>query len=358
MIPGRPPKDRRCAGQGRAADLWPAMNHLSLNISNLRLGVRLYDMRPSLGRELAGAFAGFVRRNGKRPHETLDVLKSETDLKGRPSSDLENFVRESLRATLNRFPCPDDPERQIAHSLEHLKGFYGDSRFRRFLDQTKDPGKISIYSLERGCLLRARKSVGFLLLLKGGYFRRPKAETVCEAIHVAGSMALPLVDGIMLHGVGIQKEGIGHLFLGLSGCGKTTVSRLSPREGVISDDGIIVQRDCPGYYYLTPAPIDQSSSFRGDLKRDFSERTKLSVGFLLEKDDRVYLERVLPSDACSIILKNHIHYFRHFTPESAEKTFSLISGLCRRVPFYRLHFKNDPSFWSVIGQEMEGVASG
>ena len=170
-------------------------------------------------------------------------------------------------------------------------------------------------------------------------------------------MALPLVNGIMLHGVGVEKEGIGHLFLGLSGCGKSTVARFSPGAGLISDDGIIVQKDGPDYT-LAPAPIDQSSSYRGDRMRNFLKRTRLSLGFLLEKDTRVYLDRVLPSDACSIILKNHIHYFRHFPPESAEKTFSLISGLCRRVPFYRLHFRNDPSFWSSIEEEVRGPTSG
>jgi hypothetical protein len=84
----------------------------------------------------------------------------------------------------------------------------------------------------------------------------------------------------------------------------------------------------------------------------------VSAGFLLEKDSRVYLERLIPSEVSSIILKNHIHYFRHFASDSVKRSFSLISDLCREVAFCRLHFTRDPSFWAVIESEMAGILQG
>jgi hypothetical protein len=241
--------------------------------------------------------------------------------------------------------------------LDDLRDFYGDSRFRLFFQVGENPGEVLIYLLDRGCLLRRPQVAGSLLFLKTGCFRRPKVASICEAIHVSTSMALPLVDGVMLHGVGIRKGETGYLFLGLSDSGKSTLARFSPPEEVISDDGIIVQR-AGADFYLVHAPIDQSSRIRGVPKRSPSRKTRISMGFLLEKDSKVYLEKLAPSEVSSIILKNHIHYFRYFPSGSVRKTFSLISDLCRQVPLYRLHFKKDPSFWSSIELEMSGNTPG
>jgi hypothetical protein len=273
------------------------------------------------------------------------------------ASDLEPLIMESLKVPLGKFPFPADPEKHLGNALQCLRGFYGDTRFRLFFRAGERPEDIVIYPLAGGCLLRSREPARFALFLETGWFRRPKAAAICEAIHVSAAMALPLVEAVMLHGVGIRRGGAGHLFLGLPDSGKSTVSQFSLPEEVISDDGIIVQRDGTGFY-LVPATIDQSSPVRGDRKRSPSERAKISMGFLLEKDSGVFLERLVPSEVSSIILKNHIHYFRYFASDSVRKTFSLISDLCRQVPFYRLHFTRDPSFWGSIESEMAGIPPG
>lgn len=315
------------------------------------------DLAPEVVRAVAAAFSPFVRSTGKAPHETLEILTSRGPLMKKAASDLEPLIRESLKVPLGKFPFPADPEKQLGNALQCVRAFYRDPRFRLFFRAGERPEEIVVYPLSGGCLLRCRQSARSALFLETGWFRRPRAASICEAIHVSAAMALPLVEAVMLHGVGIRKGETGHLFLGLPDSGKTTVSRFSLPEEVVSDDGIIVQRDGAGFY-LVRATIDQASPSRDDRKISMSERTKISMGFLLEKDSRVYLERLVPSEVSSIILKNHIHYFRYFGSDSVGKTFSLISDLCRQIPFYRLHFTRDPSFWASIESEMAGIPPG
>jgi len=333
------------------------VNCLKLNISNLRFHIDLSGLNPRVFRKMASVFSPFISNNGQLPHETLEVvpLRSERNRKEMPG--LEALVRKSLQIPLYKFPFPADPEKEIEYSMRDLWTFSGDERYRLFFKELKNPGEMMVYPLSRGCLLRRQQAARSVLFLQAGFFQRPRIESIREATYIATSMALPLVDCVMLHGVGIRRDGIGHLFLGNSGSGKSTLALFSPPEEVISDDGIIVER-AGSDYHLAPAPIDQSSSHRSDVRRGLCKRARLSAGFFLQKDSRVYLERVLPSEACSIILKNHIHYFRFFPQEGVEKTFSLISGVCRHVPFYRLHFRKDPSFWPMITEETSRIIQG
>lgn len=330
------------------------MNPLRLKISNLLLDVDLSKFRPGVYDELCGTFAPFMAVKGPGPHETLSVMPLGATGKKRVAPGFRALMKKGLETPLHKFPFPPDPEKQVRKSLRCLRSFSRDAGFQRFLEDSENPGEAVIYPLNMGCLLRKEQPAGSALFLRTGYFRKPRIESIREATHITAAMALPLVDCMMLHGVGIRREGRGYLFLGTSGGGKTTLARFSPPGEVISDDGIIVEQEGSGYS-LSQAPIDQSFSYRGPRGEYPTGGTALFMGFFLQKDRRVYLEKVLPSDACSIILKNHIHYFRSFPPWSVEKTFHLISGLCRKVPFYRLHFRKEPSFWPVILGEMSRV---
>jgi hypothetical protein len=155
------------------------------------------------------------------------------------------------------------------------------------------------------------------------------------------------LGGLLLHGVGIRRKGRGCLFLGLSGDGKTTIGDLSGPEEMISDDGIIVERRDKGHY-LSPTPFDQKASIGMDPDASGKKRIRMAAGFLLQKDTRVSVDPILPAEACSVILKNHIHFFRYFYPETVKKAFELVVEMCRQTPFYRLHFRKEPSFWPLV----------
>jgi hypothetical protein len=330
------------------------MDQLKLNISCFNLLIDTSSLSPWVGRGLSRDFYSFVNRNGDIPDETLDVVALKRWGLQRIDQEVEEFIRKCLRMPLDKFPFKDDAEKEIESSFKSIKSFLRDKRFRSFLEDRQSPEEMLIYPLGVGCLLRKGKPPRSALFLKTGFFRGPEIASICNAIYISASMGLPIKGSIMLHGTGIRRQGIGHLFLGLSGDGKTTIARLSPPEGVISDDGIIVERDMSDFR-LAHAPLDQSDYYLGNSKKLTRDKAGIMIGFFLKKDDRAYLERVSPLDACSIILKNHIHYFRYFPPKSVEGSFTLVSDLCRSVPFYMLHFRKDSTFWNVIDKEIEKV---
>jgi len=259
-----------------------------------------------------------------------------------------------LKIPLSKFPFTVDLAKEIDNIFSNIKPFLADARFGALSGNIKNPGDVIIYPLNRDGVILKSSPTNSTLFLKDRYRQMSKVGTICGAVYFMTSIALPMFDSFMLHGVGISRNGSGHLFLGLPGDGKTTLAGFSPPEDVISDDGIIVRRDRSGYY-LDPAPLDQSYSFKGGPRIYSSEGRRLIMSFFLERDDKVYLEKINPTDACSIVLKNHIHFFRYFPYNCLKRTFSLITDLCRQVPFYRLHFKKDDSFWSVIEQEREKI---
>jgi hypothetical protein len=326
-------------------------HHLRLNISHLILDLDVSRLDPKLCQELEDLFHPFVMHNGHNPHETLDVIPLKTPIGKSMPPDLETFIRQSLRTPLARFPFAVDLEGDVAYQLKRLRSFSKNADFQALLKGSHNPEDVVFYLLSKGCLIRKSDAATSTLFLKARCKRSVKRASIYSALYFTASVALPLLHGIMLHGVGINRRGLGLLFLGLSGAGKTTLAQLSDPTEVISDDGIIVEqagRD----YFLAPAPFDQASSLRQRDTISPEHRSRLTMGLFLKKDDRVYLEKVSSLEACPLILKNQIHFFRYFPPHIAEETFYFVTDLCRKIPFYRLHFTKDPLFWPLVEREL------
>jgi hypothetical protein len=324
---------------------------MRLKISNLVLDLVLKGLKPELCDELAEMFSPFISNNGHSPNETLDVVPLKVIMGRQARPDLVEFVRQSLKIPLSKFPFTYDIEKETDKTLKRMKRFLGHTEFNALLNGSKCPEDIVFYPLKRSCLIRKRFSAKTTLFVKSRCRKRIKLASIYGATYFTTCTALPMLDGLMMHGVGIKRKGAGCLFLGLSGYGKTTLAELSEPEQVISDDAVILGKK-DSSYFMVPTPFGQLSLINQDRRSSPSVRTRLSIGFFLKKDSSVYLEKVSPVESCSFILKNHIHFFRYFSPEVVEKTFYLVTGLCRQIPFYRLHFRKDPSFWSLIEEEL------
>ena len=326
-------------------------HHLRLHISHLILDMDVSRLGPKLCQELEDLFHPFLMHNGQNPHETLNVVPIQTPIGKSMAPDLKTFVKQSLRAPLARFPFATDLEGDVAYQLKRLRTFSKNADFKAFLNGSHNPEDVVFYLLSKGCLIRKSDSATSTLFLKTRCKRSVKRASIYSALYFTASVALPLLHGIMLHGVGINRRGLGLFFLGLSGAGKTTLAQLSDPTEVISDDGIIVEQ-AGGDYFLAPAPFDQASSLRQHCNISPEHRSKLTMGLFLKKDKRVYLEKVSSLEACPLILKNQIHFFRFFPPHIAEEAFYFVTDLCRKIPFYRLHFTKDRLFWPLVEKEL------
>jgi len=106
-------------------------------------------------------------------------------------------------------------------------------------------------------------------------------------------------------------------------------------------------------YAMARAPFDQHCPDTAGTGGGGGHDVRIDAGFFLKQDQRVYLEPVSPPEACALILRHHIHYFRYFPRDRVERAFHRVTGLCRQAPFFRLHFKKEPSFWPLVEKEMD-----
>lgn len=331
------------------------MNPLELSIGGLKVRVDISPTEGELGHAVADVFSPFVRNGLGEPQETLHVLPAKTRRKGgRLSkrgtlSDLESLIKESVRSPLAKFPFASNEEKETKYLLKKTLPFLHEDGFRDFLSQAKSHQQMTLLPFARGILCRREDEPRSTLFLKTWSRKTTKVASIYGSVYFVSAVGLPSIEGLLMHGVGVVEQGSGLLFLGLSGDGKSTLARLSRPRQVVSDDGIIVSRRNRAYE-LIATPFNQLG--KNVLTRD-DRGIPLVMGIFLRKADRVHIERVPPIEACPLILRNHIHYFRYFSAAVAERAFLLVADLCRDIPFYRLHFRKDPTFWPLLERVLE-----
>lgn len=327
------------------------MDHLKLNISKLILQLDLSKLGPGLGDAVAEAFSSFMKQNGRSPHESLDLVPLKFRIGKGYGRAFEPQLREYIKQPLEKFPFSDDVEEEMTRVMKRIRPYLKYPDFRSFLNGTRNNGESFFYPVYKGCVGRSWSPPHSALYFRPGVLLQSKIRAVYEALYLTVSMALPSLGSLMIHGIGIRRKNKGLLFLGVSGTGKTTLGNLSGKGEVISDDAVIVERHS-SKYFLSTTPFDQTP-FTGDhVTEKQAPSTQLDAGFFLVKDSKVYLERVSPAEACSRILTNYIHFFRYLPARSVEKAFRTVAGMCGRIPFYRLHFRKNPSFWAIVEKEV------
>jgi hypothetical protein len=158
--------------------------------------------------------------------------------------------------------------------------------------------------------------------------------------------------GLYLHSSAVvhrsSKESF--LFLGASGDGKTTVSRLNLEAGhtVLGDDINFVIKDDAGSYKIAAAP-----SIVQTFPRYSMLQPSLRGIFTLVKDDHDELIKLFPRKLAIALYKSLIQ-----TPKAASlpdykfrKAFQTISSIARYIPGYELHFRKKPDFWTLIDEQ-------
>jgi hypothetical protein len=145
---------------------------------------------------------------------------------------------------------------------------------------------------------------------------------------------------IELHGCGIvRSDGIGNLFVGHSGAGKSTTTRLwTERENVevLSDDRIIVRRDesaAPSGLRMYGTP------WHGEAHYASPGSAPVTRIFILEHGFGNVLTRLSPSPAVAeLFARSFVPFHRH---EFVESALSFLLDLVSRIPVYRFSFEPD-----------------
>ena len=145
---------------------------------------------------------------------------------------------------------------------------------------------------------------------------------------------LTVIKGdILIHASGVNYNGTGYLFSGVSGKGKTTIARLWENNGakVIHDDRLIIRKTESGFrMYNTPV-----------YNNDEPQESTLNKLFIIDHGTSNRIVHVRGAVAVSLVMANCIQH--NWDSEIITRLLGAVSIMCGTVPVVRLLFKPDRS---------------
>ncbi|MDH3255846.1 MAG: hypothetical protein OEM62_12690, partial [Acidobacteriota bacterium] len=151
------------------------------------------------------------------------------------------------------------------------------------------------------------------------------------------------LGGVLLHSAGVVRASRAYLFLGRSGAGKTTISRISRAAGleVLSDDMNAVLPSVGG-------AVVEKLPFAGDLGQTGSRAGggDLAALFRLEKAAAHNLRPLSEPEAVALLVScsPYLNADPHRTDELLHNARRLLRGCTANV----LAFRPDPDFWKLL----------
>ena len=151
----------------------------------------------------------------------------------------------------------------------------------------------------------------------------------------------------IVHSSGVIRDGRGYVFFGPPESGKSTIASLSKKFTVIHDDMNIVTLD--GMSIMI-----EGVPFNPKLINRTNEKAPLSMICSLHKSDTVKLERGSADEFTRKVLAEiflPMPLFSNDRKSAFQYLLTCVRELSQKVPYYRLYFKKDESFWDIIEKE-------
>jgi hypothetical protein len=169
--------------------------------------------------------------------------------------------------------------------------------------------------------------------------RNPYA--VDSVLRIVHTLILARQGGFLVHAASAIRGGRAFLFAGVSGAGKTTISRLAPPDAALLTDEISYVRRAGNAYEAWGTP------FAGELaKVGENQAAPLNTLFLLEKGPENRIEEIAEADAVRLLLRNILFFADD--PELVSLVFRSACEFVEKVPVRRLIFVPDKSVWEMI----------
>jgi hypothetical protein len=151
--------------------------------------------------------------------------------------------------------------------------------------------------------------------------------------------------GVELHSCGIiDRHGRGHLFVGVSGAGKTTTARLwaGDAAGIVSDDRVIV-REVDGAMHMFGTP------WHGEAELSMATGVPLAGVYLLVQSDANSLQPLSHAVAVARLFRCTFPLFHD--AQALDFTLSFLAKLAESVPVRELLFTRDRAAVELILRE-------
>jgi hypothetical protein len=165
--------------------------------------------------------------------------------------------------------------------------------------------------------------------------------SIDAVLRIVHTLVLAKQGGFLLHSASAIRNGKAFLFAGVSGAGKTTISRLAPADATLLTDEISYVRKLGKEYVAFGTP------FTGELAK-LGENTSAPVAalYLLAQGPENRIDPVAAADAGRELLANMLFFAED--QEMVHWAFQAACDFVHRVPVYRLTFMPDARVWEMI----------
>lgn len=208
---------------------------------------------------------------------------------------------------------------------------------------TQQAGK---WALERGDFRAAWEPAR----LTGTIRQSANPYSIDAVLRIVHTLVLAQEGGFLLHAASAIRNGKAFLFAGVSGAGKTTISRLAPPDATLLTDEIsyvrkdvrkdVRKHDLSYVAYGTP--------FTGELaKLGENVSAPISALYLLAQGPENRIDPVAPGQAVRELLANVLFFAED--QELVQRSFHAACEFVSRVPVSRLTFVPDTRVWEMIG---------
>lgn len=166
-------------------------------------------------------------------------------------------------------------------------------------------------------------------------------DSIDSVLRILHSTMVVRDGGCLFHAASAIRNGKAFLFPGVSTAGKSTISKLAPRDVSILSDEISYLRPMGECYRAFGTPFAGSLGKRGD-----NISAPLAAIYLLAKGPENRIDPLTRKEAISAVMRNIL-----FFANDADLMGELFETACRlvtRVPVYRLTFLPTPEVWGII----------
>jgi len=238
-------------------------------------------------------------------------------------------------------------------------------RYSGFLSASPPEFEIELQRIEQAITnpdddVRVKRDGGEWVLQRGDFHARwnplSRQGTVRQdlnpyaldsVLRILHSLILAERNGFLLHAASAICDGKGYLFSGVSGAGKTTLTRLAPPDVTLLTDEISYVREALDLYSAYGTP------FAGELAQPGENcSTPVSALFFLEQGPENRVEELPASEAMHRLMRNILFFADD--PQLLENVLNTACDFVSRVPACRLVFYPDARVWDAIRQ-FEGL---
>jgi hypothetical protein len=176
---------------------------------------------------------------------------------------------------------------------------------------------------------------------RGHVRQNPNPYALDSILRILHSLVLTARGGFLLHAASAICDGQAYLFSGVSGAGKTTITRLAPDSVTLLTDEISYVRPSPAGYLAHGTP------FAGELaKAGENAVAPVSALFFLEKGPDNRVDDLPAAEAVRRLMRSILFFAED--RELVEKLLATACNFVEKVPVRRLTFYPDSRVWDQI----------